>query len=71
MTRCTVLRHLPLVQTSYKSPMFTTKAFRCGVTAAHCPDLRSTWSPPASRAPTSLSSWPAKKSNFAALLAYG
>ena len=48
MTRCTVLRQRPFVQTSYKSPMFTTKAFRRGVTAAHCPDLRSTWSPPAS-----------------------
>ena len=26
MTRCTVLRQRPFVQTSYKSPMFTTKA---------------------------------------------
>ena len=57
MTLCTVLRHLPLVQTSYKSPILTTKAFRRGVTAAHWPDLSKTWSPPASRAPTSLSSW--------------
>mmetsp|Transcript_16955 Transcript_16955/g.56209 ORF Transcript_16955/g.56209 Transcript_16955/m.56209 type:complete len:227 (-) Transcript_16955:673-1353(-) len=56
ITRWTVERHRPLVHTSYKSPMLTTKQPRTGWRACQCPERSLTCSPPAPSSPRSLSS---------------